>query len=174
MDFASHRYFHSVLFAVVFPEHIINFPWHRHCIFFRQSGISDTVVGEPWKILVADRNRHVRDLLRRELEAEGYAVETAKDGREVRLRVNEDTPPDLIILDLEIPYLEDLVELEQFRKGELSLPMIIFSFLPEDDRPVPKAAAFLEKKEDVQRLKELVAEVIERYYPDKTAGYGPA
>lgn len=132
-------------------------------------------MGEPWKILVADRNRHVRDLLRRELEAEGYAVETARDGREVRLKINPDSRPDLVILDLEIPYLEDLIELEQFRKGEPSLPLIIFSFLPEDDRPVPKAAAFLEKKEDVQRLKELVAEVIERYYPNKApAGYGPS
>ena len=39
------------------------------------------------KILIADRNRHVRDFLRRELGAEGYQVEVARDGREVLGRI---------------------------------------------------------------------------------------
>ena len=59
------------------------------------------------KILLADRNRHVRDLLRRELSAEGYVVEVARDGREVLERLNGDDPPHLLILDLEIPYLDE-------------------------------------------------------------------
>ncbi len=131
-------------------------------------------MGESYKILVADRNRHVRDLLRRELMAEGYAVEVAKDGHEVWLMINGDEPPNLLILDLEIPYLEDLVKMAQFREGEPSVPLIIFSFLPDEvENPaVPKAAAFLEKKEDVDRLKAVVAEVIGRFYPHHLASQG--
>lgn len=126
-------------------------------------------MSEPCKILIADRNRHVRELLRRELIAEGYTVEVAKDGHEVWLMINRGNPPDLIILDLEIPYLEDLVEMADFRNHEPTVPLIIFSFLPEEDeRALPKAAAFLEKKEDTDRLKEVVAEVIGKYYPDRT------
>jgi CheY-like chemotaxis protein len=126
-------------------------------------------VSEPCKILIADRNRHVRELLRRELMAEGYTVEVAKDGHEVWLMINGGNPPNLIILDLEIPYLEDLMRLAHFRDNEPSVPLIIFSFLPEeDDRTLPKAAAFLEKKEDTDHLKEVVAEVIGRYYPHRT------
>jgi DNA-binding response OmpR family regulator len=130
-------------------------------------------VGEACKILIADRNRHVRDLLRRELMAEGYSVEVAKDGHEVWLMINGGNPPDLVILDLEIPFLEDLVELAHLREGEPSVPLIIFSFFPdEDDRIVPKAAAFLEKKEDTNHLKEVVAEVIGRLYPNRLTSQG--
>lgn len=127
-------------------------------------------MAELAKILIADRNRHVRDLLRRELMAEGYSVEVAKDGHEVWLMINAGAPPDLIILDLEIPYLEELVELAHFREGEPTVPLIVFSFLPdEDERPVPRAAAVLEKKEDTDRLKEAVAEVMGRFYPKRPA-----
>lgn len=132
-------------------------------------------MGESYKILIADRNRHVRDLLRRELMAEGYDVSVAKDGRDAWVVLNGDDPPHLLILDLEIPYLEDLVEMAHFREGEPTLPLIIFSFLPEEteDRAVPQAAAFLEKKEDTDRLKAVVAEVIGMFYPRRLAGQEP-
>lgn len=130
-------------------------------------------MGEAYRILIADRNRHVRDLLRRELMAEGYAAEAAKDGHEVWLMLNGGNPPDLVILDLEIPYLEDLVELARFREGEPSVPLIIFSFFPDEaDRIVPKAAAFLEKKEDTNHLKEVVAQVLGRLYPNRLIRQG--
>ena len=42
---------------------------------------------DKFTILIADRNRHVREFLRRELMAEDYCVEVAKDGREVLLMI---------------------------------------------------------------------------------------
>ena len=57
-------------------------------------------MAEPPKILIADRNRHVRDFLRRELHAEGYRIEVARDGREVLNHLQGHEPPDLLILDL--------------------------------------------------------------------------
>lgn len=125
-----------------------------------------------WKILVADRNRHVREFLRRELEAEGYEVQVARDGHQVWNLLNGSAPPDLLILDLEIPYLEELAEQAHLQDQGLPVPLIVHSF--GDDSPsgahLPKAAAFLEKTEDPARLKEVVAEVLGRFYPQRFLG----
>ena len=59
------------------------------------------------KILIADRNRHVRDLLHREFAAAGYQVRVAKTGQEVLSICNEEAP-DLFILDSELPFLAEL------------------------------------------------------------------
>jgi DNA-binding NtrC family response regulator len=124
-------------------------------------------VAHACKILIADRNRHVRDLLRRELSAEGYQVEVARDGREVLGRLNGEAPPHLLILDLEIPYLEEPEVWARLKDRQPSLPVIIHTFLPEypTSLTLPIAAVFLEKKGDTDQLKAVVAEVIEAHYP---------
>jgi DNA-binding NtrC family response regulator len=124
-------------------------------------------VANSCKILIADRNRHVRDLLRRELTAEGYQVEVAKDGREVLSRINGDDPPQLLILDLEIPYLDEPDVWARLQDRQSPLPVVIHSFLPEypTHLTLPIPGAFLEKKGDTDRLKTMVAEVIGKHYP---------
>jgi DNA-binding NtrC family response regulator len=125
-------------------------------------------VAKTCKILIADRNRHVRDLLRRELAAEGYVVEVARDGREVLGRIDGDDPPHLLILDLEIPYLDEPEVWARLKDRQPPLPVVIHTFLPEypTNLTLPFAAAFLEKKGDTDRLKAVVAEVIGKYYPE--------
>ncbi len=56
------------------------------------------------RILVVDDNPSVSGLLRRVLEAEGYAVDVAEDGRSALALVSVQ-PPDLILLDLDLPLL---------------------------------------------------------------------
>ncbi len=126
-------------------------------------------VNEKFKILITDRNRHVREFLRRELSAEGYQAEIAKDGREVLTWINGNDPPDLLILDLEIPYVDELDVLARLQDHKPPLPVVIHTFLPEsaDDPAGPKADAFLEKKGDTDFLKAVVAEVICKYYPGR-------
>ena len=120
------------------------------------------------KILIADRNRHVRDFLRRELSAEGYQVEVARDGREVLGRINGEDPPHLLILDLEIPYLDEPEVWSRLKDRQPALPVVIHTFLPEypTNLTLPIAATFLEKKGDTDLLKTVVAEVIEKHYPE--------
>jgi DNA-binding response OmpR family regulator len=129
------------------------------------------VAKSPCKILIADRNRHVREFLRRELTAEGYQVEVARDGRELLSKINGEDPPHLLILDLEIPYLDELQVWEQIKDCHPPLPVVIHTFLPEypTHLTVPLAAAFLEKKGDTDQLKSVVAEVIRKNYPRGTA-----
>ena len=119
------------------------------------------------KILIADRNRHVREFLRRELGAEGYQVEVARDGRELLNRLDDADPPHLLILDLEIPYLDELEIWARLKDRQPPLPVVIHTFLPEypTQLTVPLAAAFLEKKGDTDELKAVVAEVIGKHYP---------
>ena len=112
------------------------------------------------KILIADRNRHVREFLQRELLAEGYQVEAARDGREVLEMLNGQNPPNLLILDLELPYVTELKVLELLQERLPSLPVVIHSFPPDSEQHLPEAAAFLEKREDTNRLKEVVAELL--------------
>ncbi len=125
-------------------------------------------MAEPCKILIADRNRHVRDFLRRELSAEGYQVEVARDGREVLGRINGDDPPQLLILDLEIPYLDEAEVWAGLKDRQPPLPVVIHTFLPEypTNLTLPIAAMFLEKKGDTDQLKAVVAEVIGKHYPE--------
>jgi CheY-like chemotaxis protein len=119
------------------------------------------------KILIADRNRHVRDFLRRELTAEGYQVEVAADGREVLSRINDKDPPHLLILDLEIPYLDEANVWEKLKEIQPPLPLVIHTLLPQypTNLTLPIAAAFLEKEGDTDLLKSVVAEVINKFYP---------
>jgi CheY-like chemotaxis protein len=125
-----------------------------------------TLVTSRYKILIADRNRHVRDFLRRELTAEGYRVEVAADGREILSRINGADPPHLLILDLEIPYLDDAVWY-RLQDCQPPLPLVIHTLLPQHptNQTFPFAAAFLEKAGDTDLLKTVVAEVIGKYYP---------
>ena len=124
------------------------------------------------KILIADRNRHVREFLRRELKAEGYQVEVARDGGELLKLIGSEPPPHLLILDLELPYLDELEVLTRLQGRQPPLPVVIHTFLPESPSHLtgPLAAAFLEKKGDTNELKAVVAEVLNRYYPNIAAG----
>ncbi len=78
-------------------------------------------------------------------------------------------PPDLLILDLEIPYVDDLEILARAQDQRPPLPVVIHTFLPESTDPPngPKAEAFLEKRGDTDFLKAVVAEVISKYYPHR-------
>ena len=72
-----------------------------------------------------------------------------------------------MILDLEIPYLDELEIWTRLKDRQPPLPVVIHTFLPEypTHLTVPLAAAFLEKKGDTDELKAVVAEVIGKHYP---------
>ncbi|MGA8573547.1 MAG: response regulator [Desulfobaccales bacterium] len=126
-------------------------------------------MAEQCKILIADRNRHIREFLRRELRSDGYRVELAGDGREVLNLLESIEPPHLLILDLEIPYLDELEIWARLHDRQPPLPVVIHTFLPEDPTrsTFPLAAAFLEKKGNTDHLKAVLAEVLEKHYPQQ-------
>jgi len=104
------------------------------------------------------------------LEAEGYQVEVARDGREVLNLLSSDEPPHLLILDLEIPQLDEMEIWARLQDRRPPTPVVIHTFLPEYPTrlTVPLAAAFLEKKGDTDHLKAVVAEVLDKHYPQQS------
>jgi DNA-binding NtrC family response regulator len=124
-------------------------------------------------ILVADRNRHVREFLKRELAAVGYGVRLAKNSREVLNWVNHYPPPDILILDLNLPDEPEVGILEKLRQTMPSLPVVVHSFTWDyDDCPaVVTAAAFVEKRGgSIEELKRVVREVLKEQDPAAPAG----
>jgi DNA-binding response OmpR family regulator len=120
-------------------------------------------------ILITDRNRHVRNFLRRELIAEGYQVEVAADGRDLLRKVNVAHPPDLLILDLEIPYSGGPAILKRLRRVNSGLPVIVHGFATEDAThpSVQLTDAFIEKMGNTDHLKSAILEVLREYYPSR-------
>ena len=120
-------------------------------------------------ILIADRNPHVREFLRRELEAEGYRVRLAKDGRKVTIMVQLEDPPDLVILDPEIPYLEEVSNLDRVREKDSHPPFIIHTFHADliNHPSIKGLGEFVEKRGDIDLLKAKVSEVLRKTYPER-------
>jgi len=123
----------------------------------------------PFRILIADRNRHVRELLRREFREAGYSVQVARDGREVLMMLDVNEPPEVLVLDLEIPLLNGLEIVEILYERVPPLPVVVHAFLAEhsNEPALKKAAALVEKKGDTSLLKRAVLEVLEHYYPER-------
>jgi CheY-like chemotaxis protein len=127
---------------------------------------------DPFTILIADRNRHVRELLRREFEADGYRVLLAKDGKQVLTVINSAKPLDLLILDLEIPYVDGVEIIERLKDREPPVPVVIHTFFSEDvqSSAVEKASALVEKTGDnIGHLRSVVEEVLQKFYPRQFA-----
>jgi two-component system, chemotaxis family, sensor kinase CheA len=73
----------------------------------------------PPSVLVVDDTAVVRELERSILEEAGYRVRTARDGREALATLTGD-PPDLVVTDLDMPYLDGL-ELTRSIRADPSL-----------------------------------------------------
>jgi len=86
------------------------------------------------RILVVDDEVQILRLLRRTLEAHGYAVDAAETGEQA-LRVSSQRPPDVVLLDLMLPDVDGL-ELCRRLRGQLSVPIIVLSALGEEAKKI--------------------------------------
>jgi CheY-like chemotaxis protein len=79
-------------------------------------------------ILAIEDDPSFRDLLQLHLHAGGHAVRTAADPEE-GLRALLEDPPELILLDLDLPYLNGFEVLEALRADEASraIPVIVIT-----------------------------------------------
>jgi DNA-binding NtrC family response regulator len=130
-------------------------------------------MNDSFHILIADRNRHVREFLRRELLSEGYCVQVAKNDRELLSMIDVEFP-DLLILDLEIPYAGGLAVLKKLQERDLPLPVVIHTFLTEyaNHPAVQGQASFVEKRANTDILKSAIVEMLKKWYPLKFAALG--
>ncbi len=112
------------------------------------------------KILVVDDEPNIRDLLREELEEEGYIVDVAENG-EKAIEKYFSGDYDLIVLDIEMPGMNGLEVAGLIRERKKDAKILIltaYSHYKYDlsswaaDEYVVKSIDFTELKEKVKKL----------------------
>ena len=125
------------------------------------------------KILVADDDRNIAELLRLYLEKEGYTTELAADGEEAVAKFNAETP-DLVLLDIMMPKLDGWQVCREIRKKS-NCPIIMITAKGETFDKVLGlelgADDYMEKPFDSKELVARVKAVLRRY---KAAPSAPA
>jgi DNA-binding response OmpR family regulator len=85
------------------------------------------------RVLVVDDDDTVSDVVRRYLEREGYAVDTAGDGT-IALQLALERPPDLVVLDLMLPGMDGIEVCRRLRQQQ-AVPVIMLTAKGDiDDR----------------------------------------
>jgi two-component system OmpR family response regulator len=82
------------------------------------------------RILIADDEPNIREVISFALERAGFAVSVARNGAEA-LQVFRKAPPDLIILDIGMPEMDGLEVCKQIRKSS-DLPILFLSARDEE------------------------------------------
>ncbi len=129
---------------------------------------------QQFDILIADRNPHVRDFLRRELSAAGYRVQTAVSGFQA-LQYATDNPVDLLIVDPDLPDADSLLLLEKLAMSLPLLPIVVHTLLSDNTPRSNKfgdsdIVAFVEKEAgSIEQLKKIVFEILDSDHSEEKA-----
>ena len=88
-----------------------------------------------YRILIADDEPEIRDLLRLYLENEHYEVIEAQDGQQALELLRSETP-DMCVLDIMMPKMDGYEFTKVLRESQNTLPILMVSakHLPKDAR----------------------------------------
>ncbi|MEL7255384.1 MAG: response regulator [Pseudomonadota bacterium] len=109
------------------------------------------------KILAIDDSRTMRNLLQATLGPAGFDVDVAEDGED-GLRVFDDTDPDVVITDINMPKLDGFGFIEAARKRQRDriVPILVLSTESGDDMKARArasgASGWIVKPFDEQKL----------------------
>ncbi len=116
-------------------------------------------------VLLVDDEPHIPLVVGRKLEAAGYTVVTASDGEEGLLAAQE-TTPDLVITDLQMPFLSG-VEFAAALGADASLagvPVVLLTargyVLPGEEFEISNIVRVLAKPFSVHQILEVVEQLI--------------
>ncbi|MEK8172611.1 response regulator [Streptomyces sp. M19] len=118
------------------------------------------------RVLVVDDNKVIRQLIRVNLELEGFEVVTAADGAEC-LEIVHQVRPDVITLDVVMPRLDGLHTASRLRDDARTahVPVAIVSACTQFEMDTGRAAgvdAFLAKPFDPAELVRVVGQLMRR------------
>lgn len=85
---------------------------------------------QPIRVLVADDEREIRELVKKYLERELYAVDTASNGEEA-LRLFELNKYNLVVLDLMMPYIDGVEVCRRIREKS-NVPLLMLTAKDEE------------------------------------------
>ena len=114
------------------------------------------------KLLIEEDDEAQRFLYHEELVEEGYEVVLAKNGLEA-LKCLEETPFDLIVLDIRMPEMDGTEALGKIASRYKETPVILHTAYPEyrNQFVALLADAFVVKSSDLLLLKKTVKELLE-------------
>jgi CheY-like chemotaxis protein len=109
-------------------------------------------------LLVVDDDDDVRDSLALVLRDEGYAVETAANGKEALEKLDHMPAASVVLLDLMMPVMNGWKTLEQLRARNFETPVIVISAAVP---PAPAhATGYLRKPVDIDLLLQKVSDLV--------------
>jgi len=90
---------------------------------------------EGKRILAIDNDEVTLALLTALLEAEGFEVTTATSGLGANVHIYGESPPDIILLDVMMPFQDGIKKLEFLKERETSrsIPVIFMSGKPREE-----------------------------------------
>ncbi len=109
------------------------------------------------RILLVDDEESIQLLYREEFEEEGYVVDSAYNGVEALEKFREN-PPDLVILDINMPGMNGIEVLRQMKEFRAQLPIILSSAYQEYKQDFGSWAseAYVVKSANMDELKATV------------------
>src|SRR5512134_784164 len=78
------------------------------------------------RILVVDDEYLIRWSLQQDLARDGYEVQTAEDG-EAALRQVRESPPDLVLLDIQLPGMDGIQVLQKIKASDPEIVVIMIT-----------------------------------------------
>ena len=125
------------------------------------------------KILLVEDDGNQAILYQQELEADGYEVVLASNGREAIQKV-EEAQPDLIVMDVSMPGMDGIEAMGRILSEHNKLPVILNTAYAsyKDNFLSWSADAYVIKSSDLTELKETIAKLLEKRKnkrPDDTA-----
>ena len=132
-----------------------------------------TVTNSLARILVAEDETSLNDLLQDALRMNGYETISAKHGLEA-LRLIREQKPDLVILDINMPQLDGFGVIEKLRNENNNVPVIVLTARDQrDDKSIGfglGADDFVTKPFGLEELLMRVAAVLRRSKNTPTSG----
>ena len=116
-------------------------------------------------ILVVEDDQSIREGIAAFLSEFGYTIMEAKDGREALLKFNKELH--LVILDIQIPFVNGLEVLKEIRK-QSKLPVLILTAFSDEEYKIDAftslADGYMEKPFSLPLLKARIDSLIEKNY----------
>ncbi len=117
-------------------------------------------------VLIVDDEPHIRSLLVQELEAEGYRVLVAANGKEALALARHHRPrPDLIVLDIMLPDISgfDVTRILKVDPVTAQIPILILSIVEDRERGLALGAEeYLTKPVETSTLLSAVGSLLQR------------
>jgi DNA-binding NtrC family response regulator len=116
-------------------------------------------MNQKYTIVVADKNSHVRELIKRELNKERYRVRSVKNCKEIFDLENDFSPIDLLIIDPDLPDIDGADLFRKLKNKAPQLPIVIHTYLSDNMIWVPSmfGVDYVEKNAgSIDHLKRIV------------------